>query len=71
MSVACGLISLSVKTHLVRQCEVLDNYKTRLINDKVFVKKLGHAATEMRVFAPQWRPGDGGPTYALVVRVVL
>ena len=67
--VACGSTLLSVITYLVRQCEVLDHYKTRLVNDKVFVKKLGHAATYM--FAPLWRPGDGGPTSGLAVRVVL
>ena len=65
MSVACGLILLSVITYLVRKCEVLDRYKTRLVSDKVSVKKLGHAATD--TFAPRWQPGDGGPTYGFAV----
>jgi hypothetical protein len=69
VSVACGLILFPVVTYLVRQCEVCDHYKIRLVCDKVFVKKLGHAATDM--FAPPWHTGDGGPTYALVVRVLL
>jgi hypothetical protein len=38
VSVACGVILLSVITYLVRKCEVLDHYKTRLVNDKVLVK---------------------------------